>query len=86
MKETTKAKIREGKVVSAYSKQITWICVDGNECQHTLVEDAKISINGKPGKLNDLKVGMPVSVTVCDDDDTKTSCVSAETIKLVPYT
>ena len=41
MKETTKAKIHEGKVVNAYGNQITWICVEGSECQHTLAEDAK---------------------------------------------
>ena len=86
MKETTKAKIREGKVVSAYLNQITWICVEGNECQHTLAKDAEITLNGKRSKLDDLKVNMPVRVTVCDEDDSKTSGISAERIKSIPYT
>lgn len=86
MKETTKAKIREGKVVSAYLNQITWIGVGGDHCQHHLTKDAKITLNGKRSKLDDLKVGMPVRVTVCEDDDSKTSCISAEKIKSIPYT
>ena len=86
MKETTKAKIRKGKVVSAYLNQITWIAVDGDDWQHILTKDAKITLNGKRCKLDDLKVGMPVRVTVCDEDDSKTSCVSAEKIKSIPYT
>ena len=86
MKETAKAKIHEGKIVSAYGNQITWICVEGDDWQHTLAKDAKITLNGKPSKLDDLKVGMPVRVTVCDEDDSKTSCVSAEKIQSVPYT
>ena len=86
MKETTKAKNREGKVVSAYLNQITWICVDGDEWQHTLTKDARITLNGKRSKLDDLKVGMPVRVTLCHEDNSKTSCISAERIKLVPFT
>ena len=86
MKETTKANIRKGKVVSAYLNQITWIAVDGDDWQHTLTEDAKITLNGIRCKLDDLKVGMPVRVTVCDEDDSKTSCLAAEKIKSIPYT
>lgn len=82
----TKPEKQEGKIVSAYGNQITWICVDGDDWQHILRTDTKITLDGKSSQLKDLKVGMPVRVTVCDKDNSKASCISAETIKSVPYT
>ena len=82
----TNPEILEGKIVNAFGNQITWICSEGNERNHTLVEGAKILLDGKPGKLDNLKVGMPVSVTVCDEDDSKTSCIAARRKKVIPYT
>lgn len=84
MKET-KTEIHEGKVVSVSGNQITSTCVDGDEWQHTLAKDAKITLNGKQSKLDELKVGMPVRVTVCDEDDSKASCVSAGKKQSAPY-
>ena len=86
MANKEKRKQREGKVVNAYGNQITWICVTGDECQHTLTDDAEITLNGKPCKLDDLKVSMPVRVIECAEDASKTSCVSAEKIQTIPYT
>lgn len=86
MNETTNTKTVKGKVVSAYGNQITWICVEGVGRQHFLTKDAKITLNGKRCRLDDLKVNMPVQVTVCDDDESKTSRISAEKIKSIPYT
>lgn len=85
MKDTG-SKIRKGKLVNAYGTQITWISVEGDECQHILTQDARITLDGKPSKLGDLRVGMPVRVTVCDADESKTSFIAAEKIKTVPYT
>ena len=82
----TRPEIREGKVVSAYRNQITWVSVEGDDWQHILTTDAQITLNGKLSKLDDLKVGMPVRVTVCADDDSKTSCISAQKIEMIPYT
>lgn len=86
MTNKEKRKQREGKVVNAYGNQITWICVTGEECQHTLTDDAKITLNGKPCKLGDLKVGMPIGVIECAEDKSKTSSVSAEKLQSVPFT
>ncbi len=85
MKET-RPEIHEGKIVSVSGNQITSTCVDGDEHHHTLIKGAKVTCNGKPGKLDDLQVGMPVRVTICAEDDSKTSCVSAGKKHSVPYT
>lgn len=85
MKEA-KPTILAGKIVNAFTNQITWICVNGNEQQHTLTKDAKITLDEKPSQLKQLKVGMPVRVTVFDEDDSKTSCIAAEKIKSIPFT
>lgn len=86
MNETTKARTVNGKVVSAYGNQITWICVEGVGRQHFLTKDANISLDGKRCRLDDLAVNMPVQVTVCDNDESKTTRISAENIKSIPYT
>jgi uncharacterized Zn finger protein len=75
MKE--KPEIHEGKIVSVSENKITSTCVEGDEHHHTLAKGAKVTIDGKESKLTNLKVGMPVRVTTCADDDSKTSCVSA---------
>ena len=77
---------RAGKIVNAFTNQITWLCDEGNEQQHTLAEGARILLDGEPSKLDRLRVGMPVRVTVCIEDDSKTSLISAERIKRIPFT
>ena len=77
--------VHEGKIISLSGNQITSTCVDGDEWQHTLTKDAKVTLDGKRIKLNDLKVGMPVRVTTCPDDDSKTSCVAAGKKQSIPY-
>ena len=84
MKETKPA--TRGKIVNAFTNQITWLCDEGNEQQHTLAEHATITLDGKPSKLDRLRVGMPVRVTSCDEDSSKTSCIAAENIKKIPFT
>ena len=79
MKET-KPVIHDGKIVSVSETQITSTCVEGDEWQHTLAENAKVTCDGKTSKLASLKVGLPVRVTTCLADDTKASCVSAASV------
>ena len=76
MKET-RPEIHEGKIVSVSETQIISTCVEGDEWQHTLTKDAKVTCDGQPTNLKELKAGLPVRVTTCTEDDTKTSCVSA---------
>lgn len=83
--EDTKPKIHEGKIVSVSKTQITSTCVEGDEWQHTLIRDAKVTCDGKTSKLDELTIGMPVRVTTCSDDDSKASCVSAGKKQSIPY-
>lgn len=76
MKETN-PKIHEGKIVNVSENKITSTCCEGDEHQHTLAKDAKVTCDGKQSKLENLKAGMPVRVTTCAEDDSKASCVSA---------
>ena len=85
MKEIKPA-IRAGKIVNAFTNQITWLCDEGNEQQHTLTKGATITLDGQPSKLDRLRVGMPVRVTLCTEDHSQTSCIAAEKIKKVPFT
>ena len=73
----TNSTIHEGEIVNVSASVITSTCVEGDEWQHTLAKNAKVTCDGKPSKLADLKVGTAVRVTVCADDDSKTSCVAA---------
>ena len=54
----------EGKVVKAESKKLTMTDKDGkNPHTHAVAPDATITIDGKAGKLSDLKAGTIVKVT-----------------------
>ena len=75
--KASKPKVHVGKVVSVSQNKITSTCAKGDEHQHTLAKDAKVVCDGKPSKLKDLKVGIPVSVTACIEDNSKTTCVTA---------
>ena len=81
----TKPEIHVGKIVSVSGNKITSTYGEGDEHHHTLAKDAKVTCDGKESKLDDLKVGMPVRVTTCTDDDAKASCVSAGKKQSVPY-
>lgn len=59
------AKSHEGVVVKAGDGKLTMTDKDGkNEHSHDVAADAKISCNGKECKLEDLKKGTQVRVTV----------------------
>ncbi len=83
--KATKSEIHEGKIVSVSGNKITSTGVKGNEHHYTLAKDAKVTFDGKTSKLSDLKVGMPVRVTTCAEDDSKASSVSAGKKQSVPY-
>jgi hypothetical protein len=54
----------EGRVVSVTNSKLVMVDLDGKE-QHAMdvVNDAKISVDGKICKLNDLKPGQKIRVT-----------------------
>ena len=83
--KVSKPEIHKGKIVSVSENQITSTCVEGDKRQYTLAKDAKITCYGKPSTLDELKVGMPVEVTICADDESRASCVSAGKKQSVPY-
>ena len=85
MKET-KPISGAGKIINAFTTRITWLCDEGNERQHTLAKGATITLDGQPSRLDRLRVGMPVRVTFCAEDDSQTSCISAKKIKKIPFT
>ncbi len=80
-----KPKIHEGKIVSVTANEIISTCVEGDNHQHMLAKDAKVTSDGKASKLDQLKVGAPVRVTTCTDDDRKASVVAAGRKRTVPY-
>jgi hypothetical protein len=52
----------EGTVVSVTANKLTMKDEAGKEHSHTVGADAKITVNGKPGKLEDLKMGVKIQV------------------------
>jgi hypothetical protein len=53
----------EGMVLSAGGGKLTMKDKGGKEMTHAVGSEAKITVNGKPGKLEDLKLGTPIRVT-----------------------
>jgi hypothetical protein len=66
----------EGKVVSVTGNKLI-MSVNGKEHTHTVPNDAKITVDGKIGKLDDLKPGMRIRVSTPKDDATKALKVEA---------
>ena len=68
--EDEKPNVVEGKVVRAAEGKLVMTDKDGkNEHSHFVAKDAKITIDGKDGKLEDLKPGNAVRVTTKKRDD-----------------
>ena len=57
----------EGTVVSAADGKLMMTDKDGKEHSHDVGPDAKITIDGKEGKLTDLKKGDKIKVTMGAD-------------------
>src|SRR5688572_15284621 len=59
------ADTHEGKVVEAGKSKLTMTDKDGkNQHTHQVLNGTKITLDGKACKLDDLKAGFPVQVTV----------------------
>jgi hypothetical protein len=70
--EDEKPNIHEGKVkeVKAAEAKLIMTDKDGkNEHSHFVAKDVKITVNGKPGKLEDLKPGQVIRVTTRKKED-----------------
>ena len=52
----------KGTVVSVSANKLTMKDEAGKEHSHMVGQDAKITVNGKPGKLEDLKAGVKIQV------------------------
>jgi hypothetical protein len=62
-------KTHEGKIVKAGDGKLTMTLKDGKkEHTHEVAKTAKITLDGKKAKLDDLKDGMPVTVTTNDSN------------------
>lgn len=66
----------EGMVVSAGTGQISVRAADGKEHSFKTNEMTRITVNGKPGKLEDLKAGIQVRVML----DQQSKVVSISTV------
>lgn len=59
------ADAHEGKVVEAGAGKLTMTDKDGkNQHTHEVAKDATVTVDGKASKLEDLKAGFPVTVTI----------------------
>lgn len=58
----------DGKLVSITSSELVMINKDGKEHSHPLTADAKVSLDGKVCKPEDLKAGMKIRVTTKAND------------------
>ena len=67
MKNNT-SNTHDGKFVSVAGDKLISNCTDGNKHHHTLAKDAKVTCDGKAGKLADLEAGTPIRLTTCKDD------------------
>jgi hypothetical protein len=58
----------DGKVVSVAGEKVTMTDKDGKEHSHALAPEAKICLDGKAIKIEHLKAGMWIRVTIRDDN------------------
>jgi hypothetical protein len=68
---------QDGKVISMTGDKLIMSNTDGKEITCTLTGDAKVTIDGRLGKIEDLKAGTRVRVTVLGDGKQLTSQVEA---------
>jgi len=67
----------DGKVVSVSGNKLIMTDKDGNEHTHTLAADAKVWVDNKAAKADDLKPGMRIRVSTPKDDATKAVKIEA---------
>jgi len=79
------AEKHEGKVVEAAKGKLTMTDLDGkNKHTHQVADNAKITLDGKVAKLDELKSGYTVEVTT--DGKTGATAISAKTSKVISRT
>lgn len=61
------AKTHDGMVVSASDGKLVMTGSDGKEHSHTIAASVPVTVNGKPGKLDDLKKGVRIKVSTDKD-------------------
>lgn len=71
------AKAYEGKVVGVDGDKLTTMRSEGEQHHYTVAKDAKVTCDGKPSKVADLKVGTHVRVTPHKDDKTVATAVES---------
>jgi hypothetical protein len=75
--------VLEGVVLTASADQISIRAADGKEHSFKANEMTRVTVNGKPGKLTDIKVGMQVRVMV--DQAGKVTSVSTVDDRKLPF-
>lgn len=79
------AEKHEGKVVEAVKGTLTMTDLDGkNKHTHKVTDSAKITLDGKPAKIDDLKSGYTVEVTT--DGKSGATAISAKSSKVTSRT
>lgn len=76
------ARIHEGWVASIIGDELTTTCSEGKKHRHTVDADTRVTCDGHPQKVADLKVGTPVRVTIHEFDHTV--AVAIESGKYIP--
>ena len=78
--KTADSNTHTGVVVSAADGKLTMTGKSGNEHSHMVAKDAKITCDGKDCKLEDLKKGQTVTVTIeKQGDDMVATKIEAKT-------
>lgn len=77
-KNATFGNSHDGKLVSMDAKSFEMTGQDGKKHSHTLASNAKVTCDGKPCKLSDLKAGMKIRVTTSPSD--KNSAVKVQAL------
>jgi hypothetical protein len=70
-------KSHEGTFVSAAAGKLTMKDKDGKEHSHTIAPDAKITCDGKECKVEDLKPGYKLKVTMKEDQPNTVAKIEA---------
>ena len=66
--QAAEPQIHKGVVVSAEDGRLVMKDAGGKEHGHLVGKEAKITVNGKPGRLEDLKAGAQIRVTTETSD------------------
>ena len=68
----------QGTVVSVTGNKLVMTDSAGKEHSHTVIQNAKVTIDGRDAKLDELKTGMKIKVTTPKNDKTRVTKIEAE--------